>query len=228
MLTFNIKQNFKRINQPLLFSVTLSLISINASAVGNTQKDIYAFANQTSQRASSYQSQAQTLSDFSAANIDQYKDYALQMGQRSQAVAPIAQKEPGMMIFVSLGMPTIALRQIAEQAHHYGIPVMIQGFVQNDLQKTQQRILEILQPNNQKPIIGGYVIDPNWFKRYHITQVPAFVATSQTIPCEQHYCPAERYDVLHGNISVQHALEILSTKGECANIARKLLVGHKG
>ena len=208
-------------------TILLLLSTVKLSVAANTQKDIYAFANKTTQRAANYQTQAKSFSDFSAANIDQYKDYALTMGQRSQAVAPKVQTKPGMMIFVSLGMPAIALRQIAEQAHHYGIPVMIQGFVENDLRKTQQRILEILQPKNQKPIMGGYVIDPNWFKRYRIKQVPAFVVTSQIAPCEREYCSQEHYDILHGNISVQHALEILSSKGELSSIARKILAGRQ-
>lgn len=228
MIKTKIKQSLKHMSQRWFFSAVLllSCISLNFAAK-NTQKDIYAFANHTAQRATSYEQQAQSLSNFSEANMNQYKDYALKMGQRSQAVAPKTQTEPGMMVFVSLGMPTVALRQIAEQAHHYGIPVMIQGFLQNDLRKTQQRILEILYPKNQKPIIGGYVIDPNWFKRYRITQVPAFVVTNQTAPCQDQYCPQAHYDVLHGNISVMHALEIINNKGTLSAIAKSILAGRK-
>ena len=228
MLKTKIEKTIKRMNQRWFFAAILLLSSISLSfAAHNTQKDIYAFANHTAQRATSYEQQAQSLSNFSEANMGQYKDDALKMGQRSQSVAPKTQSEPGMMIFVSLGMPTVALRQIAEQAHHYGIPVMIQGFLQNDLRKTQQRILEILYPKNQKPIIGGYVIDPNWFKRYRITQVPAFVVTNQMAPCQDQYCPQAHYDILHGNISVMQALEIISNKGTLSAITKAILAGRK-
>ena len=79
------------------------------------------------------------------------------------------------MLFVTLGMPKLVLRQYLVQSKVYGIPVVIRGLLDNSYPQTTQRIYDILHPNNKQPIKAGVEIDPTWFKQFDIKAVPALV-----------------------------------------------------
>lgn len=183
-----------------------------------------ALQKQALSRAKAYQDSSISMQRDAFERALPYRQESLDINRIvQQSIQPKTNYAHGAMVFVSLGMPTLALRQIAVEANKYGIPVMIQGFYKNNLKLTEDRIAEILQPKNQQPIQGGYAIDPNWFKRYHITQVPAFVVTNQQMPCLGDSCPVEKHDILYGNISLTQALEIIAKKGELSAKARSLL-----
>ena len=64
--------------------------------------------------------------------------------------------------------------------------------------------------------VGGIVIEPNWFKHFGITQVPAFVLTNDLNPCIGGNCKTTENDVITGNISLYEALRIFKQKGSKA------------
>ena len=145
---------------------------------------------------------------------DQWK--RLQFKKYHQAFNQLGIKQEaqqGVMIFVTLSMPTFTLRQILMQAARLHIPVMIRGLVNNDFATTRKRVAQIITLKNQTVVSGGVEMNPIWFRQFHINEVPAFVAYKRSPNCEAgDICADTKFDVLSGNISVDQALQILSNK----------------
>ncbi|MCX7124234.1 MAG: type-F conjugative transfer system pilin assembly protein TrbC [Gammaproteobacteria bacterium] len=105
------------------------------------------------------------------------------------------------MLFVSLSMPKLALRQYVIQSNLYHIPLILRGFLQNNYPETAKRIYSILHPKNSnaKAIPGGFEIDPLYFRKFHINAVPALVIHKQG-----------HYTVVYGNIPISKMLTLIA------------------
>lgn len=115
-----------------------------------------------------------------------------------------APQQKNAMLFVSLGMPKLVLRQYLIQSKELGIPLVIRGLLQNSYPVTAKRIYQILHPKNteknfQKEIKGGFEIDPVYFRKFHISVVPALVVTN-----------GSNYSVVYGNIPIKKLLQLIS------------------
>ena len=117
------------------------------------------------------------------------------------------------MLFVSLGMPKLVLRQYLVQSKQYAIPVVIRGLLGNSYPKTTKRIYEILHPHNKQPIKSGIEIDPIWFRQFNIKVVPALVLNDGSQSC-----------VIYGNLKLPKLLEII--KNNCNSEKLKHLAIH--
>lgn len=122
------------------------------------------------------------------------------------------------MLFVSLGMPKLVLRQYLIQSKQLGIPLIIRGLLQNSYPVTAKRIYQILHPKNrfQKAIKGGFEIDPVYFKKYHIKVVPALVISS-----------GSNSSVVYGNIPIKKLLQVIASNSKypaVKNAAQMILV----
>lgn len=107
-------------------------------------------------------------------------------------------------VFISFSMPQNLLAEtIADAARHH-IPVTLNGFYQDSMQATAIKIFELSKNNPDLSL----QIDPTAFERYHINQVPAFVADNQ-----------QTFDVIFGNITIERCLEEISRFGETARSA---------
>lgn len=113
------------------------------------------------------------------------------------------------ILFVSLGMPKLALRQYVIQSEQLGIPLVIRGLLQNSYPSTAKRIYHILHPNNhfQKPIKGGFEIDPIYFKKFHIKVVPALVVIS-----------GAHSSLVYGNIPIKKLLQIIASNSKYSDV----------
>lgn len=111
------------------------------------------------------------------------------------------------MLFVSLGMPTLALQQYVVQSHQYHIPLILRGLLNNHYPETAKRIFEILHPRNTKPITGGFEIDPLYFRKFQINAVPALVIQENG-----------QYSVIYGNAPIQKLLYLITKKSQNASI----------
>lgn len=117
-----------------------------------------------------------------------------------QSPMPEASKEaPSKLVFVSLSMPDLLLQQIFEEANTLQIPVVIRGFYQNSFQETARRVFDLTKEKNT----GGILINPLWFRQYHITEVPAVVVAKE-----------RGFDVVYGNLPIREALEIITRHKE--------------
>lgn len=125
----------------------------------------------------------------------------------------LAKPAPQAVIFVSLSMPNLSLKQIINDAAAYHIPVVVRGLVDNSLKKTVTRIFELVKERNK----GGILLNPLWFKRYDITAVPACVVTEEN-----------NFDVIYGNLRLQKMLELIATNGTTKKTAQDILSkGHR-
>ncbi len=130
-----------------------------------------------------------------------------QMGVPNQA--------SGAMLFVSLGMPTLALRQTLQQAAHYQVPVVIRGLVNDSVPETSKRLYTVLHPRNHNPIVAGVQIDPTLFQAYHVTVVPTLVVTDRVLACEQQRnCPPAAYSSVAGNVPLASLLNEVARRAQ--------------
>lgn len=113
------------------------------------------------------------------------------------------------ILFVSLGMPKLALRQYLLQSKQLGIPLVIRGLLNNSYPDTAKRIYQILHPKNtgKKSISGGFEIDPVYFKKFHISVVPALVINSGI-----------HSSVIYGNIPIQKLLQLTASQSKYPDV----------
>lgn len=126
---------------------------------------------------------ASAMSGLSAAPVVTNRDIALvqhylQAPSAEQHQSPQAiRKAPQAILFVSLGMPTLVLRQYLQQAHALNIPVVIRGLYDGSIHQTGERVFQILNPKHGNKIKGGVQIDPLWFRQFQIKAVPTLVVS---------------------------------------------------
>lgn len=118
----------------------------------------------------------------------------------SENVSPEA-KTPEVMIFVSLSMPEQSLKLWSQQAEKIGAVLLLRGLIDNSIQVTTQKTVKLFS-DSQK---SGFNIDPEKFKQYHIKTVPSVVLTL-----------GETYDVIHGDTSLEAALENIAHNGSAS------------
>lgn len=151
---------------------------------------------------------ASDLNQDAAAIASQYQSQVEQVTQAPPSSAP-SQTGSSVTVFVSLGMPTLVLRQIIEEAHALQIPVIVRGVLNNDFKQSAKALYAVLHPQNEPVIPGGVSIDPPLFRQYGITQVPAVVVTGE-----------DGFDVVYGNIPLGRAFQIIADhQGVGASVA---------
>lgn len=117
------------------------------------------------------------------------------------AMSVISNANANAMLFVSLGMPTLTLRQYVAESHQYHIPLVLRGLLNNNYPETAKRIFDILHPKNAKPISGGFEIDPLYFRKFQINTVPALVVQQNG-----------QSSVIYGNAPIQKLIYLVETK----------------
>lgn len=105
------------------------------------------------------------------------------------------------ILFISLGMPKLVLRQYLLQSQVYGIPLVVRGLIDNSYVKTTKRVYELLHPKNKQAIKSGVEIDPTWFKEFHIKTVPALVLSTHQQNC-----------TVFGNLKIPNLLRVIRNR----------------
>ena len=94
-----------------------------------------------------------------------------------------------LLVFVSLSMPSAALKSLYHDAHAQGGKLVVRGLYKNSFHAMQQKIKE-LRINVE--------VDPSMFETYSITHVPSFVLLTK-----------DKAIKASGNVSLFHVLEVL-------------------
>lgn len=127
-----------------------------------------------------------------------------------------------LLIFVSFSMPKESLKLWAEQASHVGCPLLLRGFVNNDLMKTTAKTHTIFGEKANIEIS----IDPEKFEKFKIDAVPAVVvAEPETVQSEKSDLEKEdandnsvpNFDVVYGDTSLEEALKRIAKSGSEVN-----------
>jgi conjugal transfer pilus assembly protein TrbC len=120
-----------------------------------------------------------------------------------------------LMVFVSFSMPTEVITELSRQAKQYGATMMLRGFADDSLVRTQQMV--------QAVNVGGagWQINPDAFKIFKIDTVPAVVlATGDANSILEQGCakPAN-YVAVTGNQSLDVALQTIRRRSQNSALA---------
>lgn len=143
--------------------------------------------------------------------------------------APEKAPLPNVLVFTSLGLPELTLKQQLHQSEMYKVPLIIQGILPSGLQPTATKIMDLLglEKNGSgasHKINSGFAISPDWFEKFNIESVPVIVVIKQG-RC-QHNEPCERadFDIVRGNVPIPTALEMIAESGDAAETAKQVLL----
>lgn len=121
-------------------------------------------------------------------------------GYADERQAPLDQVEDEMAYFVSFSIPEKQLVVLMQAAERNNLPLYIRGLVNDDMKLTAKAIQYLAA----KYGIQGINIDPIRFDYYGIQAVPALVKRC-----------GSKFDVVYGNGTITHALELIEQQGEC-------------
>ena len=106
-----------------------------------------------------------------------------------------------LIVFVSLGMPDAALKQLALEAEKTKARLVIRGLIDNSFKTTMTRLQELKIPVE---------IDPTLFDLFEVKRVPTFIRCKMS----PEGAVKENHDRLTGNIFIRDALEKFKQWGE--------------
>ncbi len=147
-----------------------------------------------------------------------------------QPLLPEAQRTPAqVMMFTTLTLPDIALKQQLVQADRLGVPLILQGVLPDGFPATVARITGLLGltvDEQGQPVgterEGGFAIMPEWFTRFNIQAVPATIVIRAGRCDGVAPCGETDFDIVHGHLSLYDALDIL-VDGDVPDIAAQTL-----
>jgi len=117
-----------------------------------------------------------------------------------------------VLIFVSFSMPKESLKLWAEQASCIGCPLLLRGFVDNDLTKTTAKTRAIFGEKANIEVS----IDPEKFQKFNIDVVPAVVIVDLAQK-DVNDDSVPYFDVVYGDTSLEEALNRIAKSGSPAN-----------
>src|ERR1700677_2751194 len=88
-----------------------------------------------------------------------------------------------IIVFVSLGMPALSLREIMTTAYALHIPVVATGVLNNSFKQSAKVLYGVLHPHGLPPLQGVLESDPVWFYGFDLAQVPAVVVVPPNVSC---------------------------------------------
>lgn len=181
-------------------STLLMLLCVNAYAVDTSE--LSALAKSITERMHNSQIQSPIQSN----NINEAQRQILSMQNG----------ESKLFIAVSFSMPEKLILDYLRQADEFDAWVVVQGFKDNAMPV----MLETLAQWDKKVDISRLLIDPNIFKQYEITNVPSMILTTDIYPCDSQKCIAKSFDKVIGSIRLDHALKIMSERGDLHETAK--------
>lgn len=130
-----------------------------------------------------------------------------------------------VIVFASFAMPAPSLRQVMEDASRYQAQVVMRGFVENSVFRTEAALSAVFNDLADAP---GFAIDPTLFQRFKVEAVPVYVVLDEPLsPCETQGCGGDappRHDRISGNIELGTALELVArAEGDAQAAAKSLL-----
>jgi len=198
-----------------------ALLKSAQAHVDREQQAMAAWVNGLQGRGGADSGQA---AEIQAASQSQLQSGAAMMDDPALRAAPLGPPANpaagGIYVAVSLSMPPEALRALARDAHKAGATVVIRGLVDGSFKATLLKVREVFDDRSA----GGVAIDPQVFKAFNVTGVPAVIAARSPVePCGKLGCSPQipPFDKVSGNISLEAALKILADEGENGQAAAR-------
>lgn len=119
---------------------------------------------------------------------------------------------PNLLVFVSFSMPKASLTRLARQAMLVGANVLLRGLVADAHGKPSFHATAIEVGKLDLKRGQGFTVNPMTFRRFNITQVPAFVLLTQKdcVTCGRSFVP--KHLKLAGDVSLGYALREMKTR----------------
>ena len=118
---------------------------------------------------------------------------------------------PEIIVFISLSVPGVSLRQWSLEAARIGAPLVLRGVGPRGLKATVKRVGVHLAEG------AGVAIDPRLFRLFEVKAVPVVAVVPGGVPpCRSRGCsadPAPSHDLVRGNIGLEAALRIVAEEG---------------
>lgn len=125
-----------------------------------------------------------------------------------------------LMVFLTLSMPDDALAGWLEQTARAGGVAVIRGFHGDKLSATIKRLTALQAQAPATKTRGGVSIDPTAFTRFDVDVAPSVIVSDAALPpCKTRGCvgdAAPAHDRIAGNITLAHALGLLTRHGDQA------------
>ena len=122
-----------------------------------------------------------------------------------------ASEQPALFVFVTLGMPEQTLRLLIDQASRTQAILVLRGLKNASIRQTAARVQQLL---GQKQV--EWLIDPQAFDRFGVTQAPTFVLVKALAPindCASGSCMAPNaFASIAGDVSIDYALEAIERR----------------
>lgn len=112
-------------------------------------------------------------------------------------VAAANVKPAELIVFVSFSLPDNSLKNWLAHTNHVGGSVVLRGLVNNSFKETIKRLHMLNKANPH-----GAQIDPEKFKDFNITQVPAVMLLTH-----------HHYDIVFGDVGLEYALSHFARQG---------------
>lgn len=123
-----------------------------------------------------------------------------------------------LRIFVSNSMSKNLLKTYAAASKKYKAILVFNGLPENSWNKLLELVTEI---SGDDPHNIAMQIDDEAFRQFDIISVPSFVLAKEENIFSEH--PVVTFDKITGSISITRALELFSSNGQLADIARNML-----
>jgi len=125
-----------------------------------------------------------------------------------------------LFIFISFSMPEQTIKRYLQQAERTQANIILNGFVDNDMQKT----LNLLEEWSKAYPINNILIDPVLYQRFEISKVPTIILMQGEYPCpSKNDCLVKAVDKLTGDVNLDYALQLFSQEGDLKQSASHLL-----
>ena len=124
-----------------------------------------------------------------------------------------ANASANLYVFVSKSLKDSVIKAYIKQSKKTGAKLVFKGLINNSFVDTAKYIKEL---NEEE---GAIEIDPNKFKKWNITQVPAIVLSND---CQGRDCK-EISDKMLGAVPIRYALTEFAETGDNKGLAQKIL-----
>ncbi|WP_162299040.1 type-F conjugative transfer system pilin assembly protein TrbC [Vibrio cyclitrophicus] len=203
---------------------------VNAEQQAYSQEELHSLQAQEQQVSKPndfqdyFSQRSPTSSDMSWVKSVQ-NDAMSKVRERSGEKAPL----PNVMVFTSLGLPKLTLKQQLAQSQQYQVPLIVRGLLPEGFEATSKRIMSLLGltmdgTNSAHKINSGFAVSPEWFKKFQVESVPAVLVIKAGRCQPQGLCAKTDFDIVYGNIAIPDALEMFAQSGDVAEVAEQILI----
>jgi conjugal transfer pilus assembly protein TrbC len=168
--------------------------------------DFAAIERNAKNRAHAYAHELQQIAQSNAASIHEGQE-VYPAFKTQEPVTTHLKKVSQVLVFLSFSMPKKSLEAWLVQCKQAGATPVIRGLIHHSFQET----MTVIQSLSQKTGMGMQ-LDPILFKTFEIEVVPAVVSVKDSPDCPSNMnCKSVDYDKLYGDVSLDYALEKMSS-----------------